>query len=55
VVDENAEPRMVPFESIAYASEVVNVFGRYCWRSTTLFALPFQSSAWSALEALTCP
>jgi hypothetical protein len=45
VLVENAEPRMSPAASIAYASELVNVFGKYCWRSTTLAALPFQSKA----------
>jgi hypothetical protein len=45
VLVEYAEPRMSPAGSIAYASEVVNVFGKYCWRSTAVFAPPFQSNA----------
>ena len=55
VLVEYAEPRMAPAVSIAYASELVNVFGKYCWRSTEVFALPFQSNACSAFVLVKCP
>ena len=54
VLVEYAEPKMAPAESIAYASELVYVFGKYCWRSTAVFALPFQSNACSEV-AVKCP